>query len=195
MRSRFSGKDNWACCSDGIWVAWGRSPSCERPSWSRWVGCSPSGQTPAPLETVRRMGPAYARWWTRTSESLHSASDGEKPAWNEAHTQGCNVWDAVFILIYLADEDHHPLLKAEQFIRHPLGLVEQSVGGVVITIKSSLQIEQGFHPRLHQNQNWVKEPCILHKTHWRCQRALVMKNPMFIDFFHIKEFVTTYCNL
>ncbi len=91
--------------------------------------------------------------------------------------------ETLLLLIYLADEDHHPLLEAEQFIRHPLGLVQQSVGGVIVTIKSSLQIDQGFHPRLHQHQDRVKQPFILHKTHRRRERAHATNNPMFNDLF------------
>lgn len=174
----FSRKDSWACCSDGTWVAWGRSPSCGRLSWSRWEGCSPWGRTPGSLETVHRMGSACARRWT-VSESLHPAS-AEKAEWNAARLHS----ETLLLLIYLADEDHHPLLEAEQFIRHPLGLVQQSVGGVIVTIKSSLQIDQGFHPRLHQHQDRVKQPFILHKSYRRRERASRRSNnPMFIDLF------------
>ena len=56
------------------------------------------------------------------------------------------------------------MLQAQKLVRHPLGLVEQSVRGAVIVIQGGLKVEERFDPGLHQHQHRVKEPLVLRMT-------------------------------
>lgn len=153
----FSVKDRRACHSDDIWEALRRSPSYGHPSWSSWEDCSPSGQIPR--GTADHTGSAHPRRRRTTSKPLRSTSGEIKEGWNDecllvcvSTSTGTDVvtWCTVLLLIHLADENHHPLLQSEQFIRHPLGLVNQIAGGIGIALKRSLQVEERFDPGLNQ---------------------------------------------
>lgn len=64
-------------------------------------------------------------------------------------------------LTHLLDEDHHPLLQTDQFLRHPLGLVEQHVRSAIVAIQCGLQVDQRLDPRLDQHQHRVEQPFVL----------------------------------
>jgi len=64
-------------------------------------------------------------------------------------------------MTHLPDEDHHPLLQTDQFLRHPLGLVEERFGSVVVAIQRGLQVVQRLDPGLDQHQHRVEQPFVL----------------------------------
>lgn len=49
-------------------------------------------------------------------------------------------------LAHLLDEDHHPLLQTDQFLRNPLGLVEQHVRSIIVAVQRGLQVHQRLDP-------------------------------------------------
>lgn len=62
---------------------------------------------------------------------------------------------------HLLDEDDHALLQTDEFLRHPLGLVEQYNWCVVVLVQRGLQVDQRLDPGLDQHQDRVEQPCIL----------------------------------
>lgn len=65
---------------------------------------------------------------------------------------------------HLLHEDHDALLQADEFVRHPLGLVEQHFRGVVIKAQRGLQVDERFDPRLDQHQHRVQQPLVLQEA-------------------------------
>lgn len=81
------------------------------------------------------------------------------PASGKTHSE--KIWDKSKVknnseardVTHLPDEDHHSLLQTDQFLRNPLGFVEQHIWSVVVLVQCGLQVDQRRNPRLDQHQN------------------------------------------
>lgn len=104
---------------------------------------------------------------------------------------------------HLLDEHHHALLQTDQFLRHPLGLVQQHVRSMVVAIQRHLQVNQRFDPRLDQHQHRMQQPFILQKNMWwhenkSTDHRLFLKNLILFkkkNEIHKKNILTIYHNI